>query len=80
MEQDHTVGALNSVQVGADGVTIDPKFRMGILGPLDLDAERLGDRDFPEIIEAKTLFGAALMIRARAIQQPNNANLALTRW
>jgi GT2 family glycosyltransferase len=63
------VGALNSVQVGADGETIDPKFRGSILSPLGYAGPRLRDNAFPPLFEARELFGAALMLPVLTLER-----------
>jgi GT2 family glycosyltransferase len=68
LERDHTIGALNSIQVGGDGDMIDEKFRMGILRPLGYDQRRLSEMVIPELLETKLLFGAALMLPVRSIR------------
>jgi GT2 family glycosyltransferase len=63
------VGALNSIQVGADGQTIDQKFSGGVLKPLGFSGSRLGDNTFPRLFEAGLLYGAALMLPARTLER-----------
>jgi GT2 family glycosyltransferase len=69
LEADHGIGALNGVQVGADGRTIDSKFRTGILQPLGYKAEEFDCNALPVIFESPMLFGAAIMIPARTIRR-----------
>jgi GT2 family glycosyltransferase len=68
LERDHTIGALNSIQVEADGDTIDAGFRMAILHHLGYRQTRLSEQVLPGLLESKILFGAALMLPVRAIQ------------
>jgi GT2 family glycosyltransferase len=63
------IGALNSIQVAADGETIDPKFSAGVLAPLGYGGPRLADNDFPPLFEARSLFGAALMLPVRTLRR-----------
>jgi hypothetical protein len=69
LEQDRTIAALNAIQVGADSNTIDLDFRNGVLRSIGMDAERLDARYFPATMQANTLYGAALMIRASSIRR-----------
>lgn len=63
------VGALNSIQVGPDGETIDPKFSGAVLRPLGYAKPRLGDNVFPRVFEARWLFGAALMLPVATLER-----------
>jgi GT2 family glycosyltransferase len=63
------VGALNSIQVGPDGQTIDPKFSGGVLKPLGFGGPRLDDNTFPRLFEARLLYGAALMLPTRTLER-----------
>jgi GT2 family glycosyltransferase len=64
------VGALNSIQVGPDGETIDSGFRSGILTPLGYAGRRLRDNVFPPLFEApRWLLGAALMLPVSTLER-----------
>lgn len=63
------VGALNSLQVGEDGQTLDEKFRTGVLVPCGFADKSLSERAWPVAFEAGTLFGAALMLTRAAIEK-----------
>jgi GT2 family glycosyltransferase len=63
------VGALNSIQVGADGESIDTNFSNGVLKALGYSGRKLRDHQFPPLFEARVLFGAALMLPATTIER-----------
>jgi GT2 family glycosyltransferase len=63
------VGALNSIQVGPDGQTIDPKFSGGVLKPLGFGGAKLADNAFPRLFETGLLYGAALMLPVRTLER-----------
>jgi GT2 family glycosyltransferase len=66
---DVKIGALNSIQVQSDGVSVDPKFGQVMLGPFGYAGQGFKVGDIPPLWESKTLLGAALMIRARCLEQ-----------
>jgi GT2 family glycosyltransferase len=63
------VGALNSIQVGPDGETIDPRFSGGVLKPLGFGGPRLRDNVFPQLFETRWLYGAALMLPVPTLER-----------
>ncbi len=65
-EQDHAIGAINTIQLQADGQSIDEKFILGVFPP-HLKNKHIDDIDFPEIQETQELFGAALFLTREAI-------------
>jgi GT2 family glycosyltransferase len=66
---DGSIGALNSIQLGGDERTIDRAFLQGILAPAGYPSPVFHEENYPEIIEARTLFGAALMISADTLRR-----------
>jgi hypothetical protein len=63
------VGALNSIQVGPDRETIDPRFSGGVLKPLGYAGPRLRDNVFPKVFETRWLYGAALMLPVPTVER-----------
>jgi GT2 family glycosyltransferase len=66
-EMDSSIGALNPIQLSGNGDSIDPKFQQAIMKPGNIEkivTNYLGK----EVLEVKTLFGAALMLSRRAIE------------
>ncbi|RFC38041.1 MAG: Glycosyltransferase, GT2 family [Candidatus Nitrotoga sp. LAW] len=68
-DSDNSIGALNSIQLTPDGRSIDPSFLSGVLGPAGYPTLCVGQNDYPNLFETKTLFGAALIISSRALRK-----------
>lgn len=68
LEADSTIGALNPIQVCANGRTIDDKFRRGIYENHNLPVPDL-NTDSSQQWEVRTLYGAALMLPAITIDK-----------
>jgi GT2 family glycosyltransferase len=68
LERHRDIGALNSVQVEADGITIDRRFNGRILRRAGNVASKMCDTALTEMIDVDTLFGAALMLSRHAIE------------
>lgn len=69
MSSNINVGAINSIQVGVDGVTIDSAFRTGVLGSLVVDGVSYKNGLLPDVLDVDLLFGAALFLRSSAIRR-----------
>ncbi|MCE9550657.1 MAG: glycosyltransferase family 2 protein [Betaproteobacteria bacterium] len=68
LEADSMIGALNPIQVGDDGHTMDDKFRRGIFESHKFAVPDL-HADSSEQWEVRTLYGAALMLPAATIKK-----------
>lgn len=66
---DPIIGALNSVQVQADGATIDPAFQRAIIQPMIGKSGDIDLNELPERWKSTTLFGAALFLRRECIER-----------
>jgi GT2 family glycosyltransferase len=66
--RDSRVGALNTIQLKADGKTIDEKFSQGVLVPAGITASQNDEVSF-EILEVENLLGASLMLRGSALSR-----------
>jgi len=67
--KDQAIAAINSVQVGADGLTIDRSFLAGVLVPAGYTEEVFHPSRYPSLFEVPTLFGAALMVKTEALRK-----------
>lgn len=67
MSRDPTIAALNSIQLQGNGIDIDAGFRIGVLQPNGFDHGQFSASDYPETFESPVLYGAALMLSARAL-------------
>jgi len=65
LEHDKSIGALNPVQLTTDGQSIDDSFDRAVLS----NASPYQANHFTCLKEAKTLFGAALMLPKRTVEQ-----------
>jgi hypothetical protein len=63
------VGAINPVQVGPDGHSIDSKFFRTVLRPSGCLSSNYATAALPRVIEAKELLGAALFLPRRALER-----------
>lgn len=68
-ETDPGIGALNSIEVERDGVTIDPFFARSVMADAGVVALRADDTRIPAAFTAPRLFGAALFLPAHAIER-----------
>lgn len=69
MSQDTNIAGLNSIQLQANGVDIDDGFRKNVLQPSGFSHKQFHASDYPEVFESPTLYGAALMLSARALNK-----------
>lgn len=69
MAGDPCIGALNAIQLQANGVDVDPGFRVGVLRPAGQDQESFDLSALPEKFDSPNLYGAALMLSAAAIRK-----------
>lgn len=69
LEADLSIGALNPVQVEADGLTIDHKFVNTIFKPLGHLFSSLKDIDLPELFDTNELLGAAILLPRRTLEK-----------
>lgn len=69
LQQHPEIGAINSIQLGLDGKTIDNRFLRGVLREAGYRSEEYRETDYPEIFEVEGLFGAALMLSKTAIEK-----------
>lgn len=67
--KDQSIAAINSVQVGADGRTIDRSFLAGVLIPSGYTDKVFRPGTYPNLFEVRALFGAALMVKAEAFRK-----------
>ena len=68
-EADHDIGALNSIEVERDGVTIDPFFVVSVMAGAGFNVQRADDPAIPAVFVAPRLFGAAFFLPVRAIEK-----------
>lgn len=68
-EADHGIGAVNSIEVERDGVTIDPFFVTSVMADAGIAAQRVDDPVIPSTFLAPRLFGAAFFLPVRAIEK-----------
>lgn len=69
LRADPSIGALNAIQVGADGKTIDRAFARGVLAPAGFRATTVDETIRPALLETPVLFGAALALPRHAIER-----------
>lgn len=63
------IGALNSIQLQDDGVTIDRNFSSAVLGPYGYREKTVEGNLLPELFDTNVLFGAALMLSKKALMK-----------
>lgn len=68
-EADRSIGAVNSIEVQHDGVTIDPFFASSVMADAGIAAQRADDPTIPETFDAPRLFGAAFFLPVHAIRK-----------
>lgn len=68
-EADHGIGAVNSIEVERDGITIDPLFAGSVMADAGINANRVDDPAIPSTFVAQRLFGAAFFLPVRAIRK-----------
>ncbi|GMV45420.1 MAG: hypothetical protein AMXMBFR66_08180 [Pseudomonadota bacterium] len=68
-EADPGIGALNSIEVERDGVTIDSFFARSVMADAGITALRADEPQIPSEFAAPRLFGAALFLPSRAIER-----------
>ena len=68
-EADRGVGAINSIEVERDGVTIDPFFARSVMADAGVSAQRMDDPAIPSTFVAPRLFGAAFFLPMHAIEK-----------
>lgn len=68
-DSNSSIGALNSIQLTPDGNAIDRSFLTGVLGPAGYPTPSIGQNNYPDVFETRTLFGAALIISSRALRK-----------
>jgi len=67
--KDPRIAAINSIQVEADGLTIDRSFLAGVLIPAGYTDELFLPNRYPSQFEVRALFGAALMVKTEALRK-----------
>lgn len=68
-EADRKIGAVNSIEVEHDGVTIDPFFARSVMADAGVAAQRADDPTIPSTFMAPRLFGAAFFLPVHAIEK-----------
>ncbi len=68
-EADRSIGAVNSIEVRSDGVTVDPFFASTVMADAGIGAQRVDDPSIPNTFIAPRLFGAAFFLPAHAIRK-----------
>ncbi|MBE0547621.1 MAG: glycosyltransferase family 2 protein [Rubrivivax sp.] len=68
-EADRGIGAVNSIEVERDGVTIDPFFASSVMADAGIRAQRADDPAIPSTFVAPRLFGAAFFLPVHAIEK-----------
>jgi len=68
-ESDREIGAVNSIELENDGVTIDRFFANNVMADAGIIANRVDDPAIPSVFVAPRLFGAAFFLPVRSIEK-----------